>query len=205
MTFSRSRAFVYVRASDSNRVLASLSRLLGRWEFQRTDVALTDYRPVSGHEVCALYWRPADPETGWMALALEDLQNVFETAYALSKQLESIPVVASRTYQYGDWEIKGYIGSECILKVGNDPDHELAWVGPRLRAEAISEMVSKLGGADALESFLNDALNGNHRPASFENWLGIPPLRQGFEEIRGEAPSEWTFASWAHASSQHAV
>ena len=110
MTFSRSRAFVYVRSSDSNSVLASLSRLHRRWDFQRKDVALTDYRPVSGHEVRALYWRAADPETGWMAMALEDLQNVFETAYALSKQLQAVPVVASRAYQHGDWELKGYIG-----------------------------------------------------------------------------------------------
>ncbi len=205
MTFSRSRAFVYVRSSDSNSVLASLSRLHRRWDFQRKDVALTDYRPVSGHEVRALYWRAADPETGWMAMALEDLQNVFETAYALSKQLEAVPVVASRAYQHGDWELKGYIGSECILKVGDDPDHELAWVGPRLRAEAIPEVVSKLGGAVALESFLNDALHGTHRPASFESWLGVPPLRQGFDEIHREAKSEWTFASWAHESSRHAV
>ena len=205
MTFSRSRAFVYVRGTDEPAVLAGLSRLMRRWDFVRQDVRLDDYRSVSGHEIRALYSQSSSEESGWTTLAVEDLQNALETAYALSKTLENSPVIVSRAYQYGDWQLKGYVGAECVMKLGDDPDHELAWVGPKLTQERIPRVVEQLGVEPKFGAFLQAALMGEGGPDAFAKTLNLPSMREGFSELHSQSSPNWTFASWIHQSSRYAA
>jgi len=196
---------VYVRVNDGSVALTALSGLLRRWDFVRKDVVLDDYQALSGHEVRALYRRDPAANEQWTTLAIEDLQNAMEIAYGLSKSMGDVPVIVSRAYQYGDWELKGYLGEECVLKVGDDPDHELAWVGPKLTTERIPKVVEKLGVDAALSVFLQEALGGHCRPDMFANALNLPSMRQGFSEIHGQSLPQWTFASWVHESSRYAA
>ncbi len=205
MTFSRSRAFVYVRGTDESAVLAGLSRLMRRWDFVRQDVRLDDYGAVSGHEVRALYSYSSPEGAGWTTLAVEDLQNALETAYQLSKMLENAPVIVSRAYQYGDWELKGYVGAECVMKLGDDPDHELAWVGPKLTTERIPRVVEQLGVEPQFAGFLQSALMGEGGPDAFAKVLNLPSMREGFAELHSQSLPDWTFASWVHESSRYAA
>jgi len=196
---------VYVRWTDESAVLAGLSRLMRRWDFIRQDVRLDDYRAVSGHEIRALYIHSPPEGSGWMTLAVEDLQNVLETAYSLSKALEDVPVIVSRAYQYGDWELKGYVGAECVMKLGDDPDHELAWVGPKLTQERVPRVVEQLGVDSKFAGFLQTALMGEGGPDAFASALSLPSMREGFSELHSQSLPNWTFASWVHKSSRYAA
>lgn len=198
----RSRAMVFARTSDARAVVAALGAWLRKWDFVARDDLPAGHGGVSGEEVRELFWHPADARSPWTALAVEDLQNAFFAGYALARALPKVPVLATRDYGYGEWQVKAYLERDCILKVGDDPDHELAWVGAPLDAERIPIVTSQLGGTGVFEHFLRDALDGGADPRDLEAGLRLPSLHHGFREIREAGSAGWTYVAFVHRSSR---
>jgi hypothetical protein len=198
---SRSRAFIYIRTDDQHAVLSHLERYLRGWDFRSWERLPDGYVGRSGTELRELYVRGAQPDSPWVVLAVEDLQNVLQVAYALSSGLGTTPVLASRRFTYGDWHLKAYLGRDCILKVGDDPDHELAWVGPPLSEDKIGELTDTLGGDAAFTGFLKDVLQNRHNPLDLIKGLRLPRLNYGFIEIRAGESAEWSYRLWIHERS----
>lgn len=198
--FTRSRAHIFVRTPDSDVVVSALDRHLRRWDYGRVDSIPAGYAGRRGREVREIYHRSGSP---WSTLAVEDLSELLATAYALCKALPGTCVLASRAYKYGEWQLKVYEDRDCILKVGDDPDHELAWVGRPLDEERLPEVAGKLGGGAAIEAFLRDVIAGRPRPEGLSASLGLPPLSVGFPELAADASVRegWTYAAWVHADS----
>lgn len=199
--FSRSRALILVRTADAGAVLAALGAYLRKWDFRPRDALPPGYRGAAGQEVRELYWRPADATCPWTVLAIADLQNALHTAYALATALPKLPVLVSRAYRGGDWQLKVYHDKDCVLKVGDDPDHELAWVGRKLEADGIPALAQLLGGGAAFVQFLGDVLGGRPDPSDLEVGLSLPSLAVGFDEVRAQSLPGWTYGLYVHRTS----
>ena len=125
-------------------------------------------------------------------------------------------MVASRAYKYGDWALKIYHERDCILKVGDDADHELAWIGRPLEADGIAGMVALITGAlstgplstesssteplsienTALQAFLEASVSGAPDPRDLVDGLGLPTLDIGYAEFCETAADGWRHIAW---------
>ena len=196
--FDRSRAHVFVRSVDGLGVLSRLDRSLRKWRFKRYDDLPADYRSSGATELRELYWCV---EGAWTCIALEDIENTFHTAYDLCKSDPKVPVLASLAYKYGDWHVKAYHEKDCVLKVGDGPDHELSWPAARLSPDIFDRVTTLLSGNEAFRGFLEDALSGRPDPSDLQDGLALPSLSTGFAELRASGRDGWTYAAWAHQSS----
>ena len=192
--FSRSRAHIFVRTDDHAAVVRAVHNELRRWDYRSVAEIPSWYEGARGTEVRELYLRVSG---GWTVLLPEDLTDVFKTAYCVSVAMPQIPVVASRVYRHCDWDLKIYHDRDCLVKIGPDPDHELAWVGRGLEPDGVAAMSELLGGNPTFTDFLEDVLTERARPDDLVNGLGLLPLTQGFSEV-ADRPEGWTYYAWAH-------
>ena len=184
---------ISARTVDSAFVISALDAELRRWRFERCD---EQHLPQGLTELRKLYWRGPDDTCPWTTLLVSDIQNVFETAYCLSKSLANIPVVASRTYSYELWQFKAYLGEECVLRVGDDADHELKWLPRPLEAERVQSLAQQLHGGLIFERFLRSLISGAPDRQACRQGLELSSLDQGFPQMAARPSAEWHFASW---------
>ena len=197
--FERSRAFLFVKDSAAT-VLTRLGRHLARWGFAPLDRLPAGYRPGS-QEVRQLWWRGPSEACAWTCLAIADIENTFSTAYALARSAPEVPVLASRAYVGGTWQLKAYHMEDCVVKVGDDPDHELAWIGLPLDRESVPRVAAILGGGSATSAFLEGVVDGRPAPEELVAALALPPLDIGFDELSAGPGAGWRRAMWVHRSS----
>jgi hypothetical protein len=188
-----SHALIAARTANATSVMNALDYELSRWRFERCDQLC----PGPGSlELRQLFWCESDEICPWTTLLISDIQNVFETAYCLSKALQNTAVVASRSYSYELWQFKAYLGQDCVLCVGDDADHELKWLPPALKAEKIPEITSWLHGNAQFEGFLQSVIEGTPQRVSCEQGLSLRSLDQGFPQLASMPATDWRFASW---------
>ena len=193
--FDASRAHVFVRTADSASVLRALDRELRRWKFRQRQTPLPAGYPSQGpREIYEIFFRVSGDCT---ALALEDLGDCFRNAYAIHCAAPKIPVIASAAFQYGIWDLKGYLDKDLLFKFGDGPDHELAWVGRPLDAEGLDAAERALGGG---RNFLQSVIAGRPDRRDLESELALPSLSHGFRELQSD-PGDWTWAGWVHDTS----
>ncbi|MFT5435162.1 MAG: hypothetical protein ACI9OJ_005879, partial [Myxococcota bacterium] len=152
--FSRTRCHLFVLGAAPHAVRRGLTQVYRGWGLDESTPAARGHRGTDVHEVRLRAY------SGGTAVAVEDPTTLFELSYTLCKTLGDVPVVASRAFKFGDWALKIYDDRDCILKVGADPDSELAWIGRPLEADGIAPMLTRLAAANplpsppALEAFL---------------------------------------------------
>ncbi len=183
--FDRSRAFIYVCA-PLEEVLAAQSSWLRRFGYRPRATPLpAGYQGTSGVELRELIVRESTAAEGFHTLAVEDVQNVLFFAYALSQAMPKAAVLVSRAYKYGDWCFKAYLDRDCLVKVGDDPDHELSWLTLPLTPDRVAEVAGKLAPRNAaFERFLGSVAKGQAEPEALRSALELPPLTEGFAELR---------------------
>ncbi len=195
--FTRSRAHIFVRTADERAVISALDRWFRTWKYRRRD-SIPAGCPGGRHEEVREWY--VCSRGGWTILAPEDISEALKIAYAIHKADPKAPAVVSRAYKHGDWQLKAYHDRDLVFKIGDDPDHELAWVGRPLEAEGVGAAVTLFGGNAAFETFLQDLLAGRPDPRDLVDGLDLPPLSVGFHEL-ASAPDGWTYAVWVHESS----
>ena len=190
-----------MKTADSSAVLAALGRYHGKWDFVPSQ-SIPEHLKTSGSQVVRqLYWRAADTGCPWLTLAIDDLENAFSTGYALAKVLTDIPVLVVRSYVYGDLQLKVYLEKDCILKVGDDPDHELAWLPVPLEQDRVDKLREQLCAGPAFSTFLTDVLDGRVDYRGLERGLNLRSLAVGFSEIQQAGDSAWQYLAWVKSRS----
>jgi hypothetical protein len=195
---AESRAQIAVLTADASAVLSSIDHELRRWRFTPRDALPAEYPGQSGTETRELLWRGADASCPWTTLLVEDFQNAFETGYVIARALPDCPVVVSRFYAFDVWQFKVYSGRDCLLRVGDDADHELKWLPAPLAADKIPGLTTLLKGGSEFEAFLSDVIAGRPEPTAVERGLSQRPhsLRFSRDGIDG-----WQYRAWVHADS----
>jgi len=191
--FDRSRAHFFVRTANADEALAAVNKIHRKWDFRRQAEVPPRLVGAASDRLRQLYYKVSG---GWTAFAIDDLENVFDTAYRAAKLLPHAAVLASRAYKFGDWHLKLYRDKDCILKVGDDADHELAWLPTPLTKERIDELMQMTQAGPAFQDFLEDALEGRPNPSDLELGLGLPRLSVGFAELAAGANEGWTQTIW---------
>ena len=193
-----SRGQIAVRTADSGLVLDAIDADLRRFRFRRrgpsAELSPADVVGARGAEV-----REAmlTVHGAWTRLAVEDLESLYATAWGIHKAT-GVPVIAARVFQYGTWQFKAYADNDLVLKVGEGPDTELAWVGRPLDSERLATVVQSLGGGDALLRFCRGVIRGEPEPSDLAAALGGPSPELDFRSLIG-APG-WQYVAWAQAS-----
>ena len=177
-----------------------MDRWFRRWDYRRKDDIPPGHPGDRAQEIREFYIAARGE---WTLLAVEDPAEVLNIAYsAVHRAFEEVPLIVSRAYKHGDWNLKAYHKRDLLFKVGDDPDNELAWVGRPLTVEGIPEVLRLLGGNAAFETFLDDVANARRPdPRDLVDGLGLPSLARGFPELAESAAPEWAFAAWVHRSS----
>lgn len=197
--FDRSRAHVFVRTADSRAVVTALDRWFRRWDYRRRAEPVPSGYPADRHqEVREWFVRVVGP---WTVLAPEDVAEVLAIAYAVHKADPDTPVIASRAYKGGDWDLKAYHERDLVFKVGDDRDDELKWVGRPLDDERVPEVLELFGGGPAFEDFLKSVVRGRPDPRDLVDGLGLSSLSVGFEELAADPPDGWDHLLWVHRTS----
>ncbi|MEC8025398.1 MAG: hypothetical protein VX223_15830 [Myxococcota bacterium] len=161
MSLHRSAGLIMVRDRSFAQLAAAIDSHFRFWGFVRhsgDQNQLAAMHPAERREFIGV-------EAGvWVGVRVEHLTDLFELGYSLSKHWPDHLVFASRLYSYGLWEFKAYLDRDLQFKVGDDPDHELPWVGRPLDAERKIHVQKHLPGpiwSDFLDKVIDDSVVPN--------------------------------------------
>ena len=171
MNPSTSSGVLLTFGQGSAGVIAALERHFRLWDFQRHRGArdqLLRQKPLERREFVAL------DAGAWAGVYVEHLPEIYELAYMLTKLWPDTPIVASRSYTYGIWECKAYRDRDLLFKIGDDPDHELPWVGRPLDAERVAQVAALLGGEE-WRGFLSAVVQRRAMPSDLLAVAGVDP------------------------------
>ena len=186
MTTGLSSGLIVVRGRDTGDLVSALERHFSYWGFRRhvaDRASLKAQRPSELREFVSI------GGAGWNGVYVEHLPDLFEIGYALSKLWSSTPIIVSRAYTYGIWECKAYLDRDLLFKVGDDPDHELPWVGRPLDQESMPRVSQKLGN-EQWRGFLEAVLAERATTQHLCEVLAIDPS-VSFEDAYRAAPEHY--------------
>ena len=186
MTLERSVGVLVVRDRTVSELIGALDGYFRQWDFRRHQgvrAQLLAQRPAESREYVS-----HDHGT-WVGIHAEHLPDLFEVGYAISKKWSHTPIIVSRAYAHGYWDCKAYLDRDILMKVGDDPDHELPWVGRPLDEESLPGVVQKLGGA-YWRAFLEAVLRGRVRPRDLQDIIGVE-VTVPFDDVYQQAPERY--------------
>lgn len=184
-----------VRTTDVSAVVAAVDSDLRRFRFRRlgpsVDLGPKDALGARGAEVREAVLIALET---WTAVVVEDVEGVFGAAYSVHTALR-LPVVASRAFKFGAWQMKAYVDRDLVVKVGDDPDRELPWVGNPLSADRVAEVAKSLGGGESWVRFCSGVTAGRPDHNELERAIGGASLRLVFQDVverAGRVYVAWT-------------
>lgn len=190
----RSYGQILVRTTEPSVVFGAIDDELRRFRFRRVGpsdaLGPTDVAGVRGAETREYVVRPCQ---GWTALIAEDLESLYATAWNLHRA-SRVPVVALRAFKYSPWQLKAYGDSDLVVKVGTDPDHELAWVGMPLTPDRVGIAAAALGGGPAITRFCTGAAHGRASLDDLQDAIPGASLRLVFQDAVSAAGR--TYVAW---------
>ena len=187
-----STGLILVRGSSSAAVLQALGDYYRTWDFRGhrgSSAMLQSLAPRERREFVAV------TSGEWAGVYVEHLPEIFELGYVCTKRWSSVPVIASRLYAYDLWECKAYLDRELLFKVGEDPDHELPWVGRPLDKERLLEVASQLG-AQEWGGFLSSVLARRAAPEQLSDIIGLDVRRTFRDALARDTPA---YSAWYRA------
>ncbi len=185
---------ILLRTADPGAACAGVDAALGRFGFRRTGPASTVV-PVAGARGAEVREFVVGRVGDFVVFVAEDLESLFETAYAMHRSA-GVPVVAAARFG-PEWRCKAYVDRDLALKVGADPDRELDWVGFPLDAERAPAVSRALGRG--FEGFVGDVVRGAATPRGLDEAVGQPVTSLGFRALSSPLVGGWSYLVWAQA------
>ncbi len=198
--FTRSRAHVFWRRPDPRAAVVALDRWFRKWGYRRRPGGLPAGIPVDRRQEVREWFVTTRGE--WTVLCPEDVSEVLRIAYeAVHAAAPDVPVVVSRAYKYGDWNLKAYHQRDLVFKVGDDDDDELKWVGRPLDEARVPEVAGIFGGGPFVEDLLTTIVSGRPDPRDLSEALGLPSLAVGYPDLDETGADGWERHVWIDARS----
>ncbi len=178
-----SRGQIVIRTTDLSLVFGAIDRDLGRFRLRRREVALESGPGARPH-----LDPPAGPDAVWFAFRVgqgvtwvlpEDLQGLFKAAWSIHGALGTVPVIASRQFAYGAFEVKGYVDRELVFKAGDDADSELAWVPSPITRERVVPVAAAFGGG-AIADLVSAVADRRATTSDWDDAFRGGPTREAF-------------------------
>ncbi len=192
-----SRGQIVVRTTDLSLVLGAIDRDLGRFRLRRREVSL-DAPPLGSPRRLD---PPAGPDAVWFAFSVssgvtwvlpEDLQSLFKVAWGIHGALHTVPVVGSRQFAHGTFEVKGYLDRELVFKAGDDADSELAWIPGPITRERVAPVAAAFGGG-AFAELVSAVADRGATASDWDHAFPSGPTRQAFPGTDGG----WRHVVWS--------
>lgn len=194
---SGSRGQIAIRTSDLSLVLGAIDRDLGRFRLRRREVALEATSSGTSRRLEP----PPGPDAVWFAFSVnqgvtwvlpDDLQSLFKVAWAIHGALATVPVVASRQFAFGAFEVKGYVDRELVFKAGDDTDSELAWVPSPITRERVATVSAAFGGG-AMTDLVSAVADRRASAADWDDAFRGGPTREVFPGT-GDGWRHWVWS-----------
>ncbi len=192
---------------DAGAAVAAVDRALGRFGFRRHGPAPTSTlgpAQVPGARGAEVREFMVGRVGDWALFVAEDLESLFETAYAMHTGAAT-PVIAA--VRFGpEWRAKAYLDRDLALKVGQDADRELSWVGFPLDVERAPAVARALGRG--FDGWVLEVARGRGDALGLDAALGASVTGLGFKQVLRDGASGaggvgvaggWSYVAWAQA------
>ena len=168
-------AQLFFKDAGESAVIAALDAVLRREGYAPFDAAKVPARyPAMPREFLRVALAAAEP-TGIVTLLVEDWDRAFGWSLDLSKQLPGATVLTFVRPPFDPTRTKAWRDAKVVLKVGDDPDAELAYNPPQAdRTDAAAFVAS--WGAKAL------AMTGIDLTRDVQESLPIARVDAGYRE-----------------------
>lgn len=182
-----SRSTLYLRTSAPERAYAAIGATLlaeGYVEFH----GAIDARYPRQHLEVKEFIAHEQPGGLWQGVHLEDFDEIYHMALALSRHNPSLPLLAVSALRGLAWSAKFFGDGRPIAKLGEDPDHEVLYPVPQATAREF-EQIQQVFELESLDS--RGATAGLERLAAasassladFARALALPQIELGYAQL----------------------